>query len=266
MEPKHIFLLGLVAVILLSVFPVQDAYAEGIIELTLVDILCEFSPSALGVSEFVAVLEICPIVGLDIDQPTITLLGFNPQTMLVGKIYIENSATCSYDGQDFTGNLVIDQNDLDVNTRGVYTVLYNCQAHPNLVATEVQRTVVVQIKSTGGSSSSTTDGGGVTPTPPTLSDIPTTTPTLSFTGDDDEGFFPSDLFSNLFDERLDSQTGETVSGDSRTIGESVQNFFRSVSSNIFNQTIADEQITEIQAPRGLGIVNAIQDFFRNLFR
>jgi len=268
MKSIQVFFLGLVAVLILSVFPVQDAYADGIIELTLVDIFCEFSPDAVGISEFVAVLEICPIVGLDIDKPIITLLGFNPQTMSLDKIYIENSATCIYDGQDFSGNLVIDQNDLDVNTRGVYTVLYNCQAHPNIVATEVQRTVVVQIKSSGGSSSSTTDGDGI-PDIPTLDDIPTTTPPLSFTGDDGDGFSPSDLFSNLFDERLDAQTGETVSGGGGALVENVRSFFGQLDiSNIFSQindTVAVEQITEPQETRGQSIVNAIQDFFRNLF-
>jgi len=217
----------------------------------------------------------------DTDNPTITLLGSNPQEMNEGASYSENGATCIDPSEgDITGNVVVDQNDLDVDTRGTYTVLYDCQDSVGNNAPTVQRTLVVN-KSSQGISSGTTSGGnqglgGTTDVltlddveEPTVEDIqePARTPLLQF-GDDGtptgttSGQSISDIFANLFTNQLNAQTGEIEDGASRTLGDDIRDFFAGTPSP---DTIAGEERTERQETAGVNIINTIQNFFSNFF-
>ncbi len=84
------------------------------------------------------------VVSADDTIPVITLVGSNPQEILLNTPYIELGATASdnIDG-DITGNIVIDASAVDVNNTGVYTVTYNVSDTAGNPAVEVTRDVNV---------------------------------------------------------------------------------------------------------------------------
>jgi hypothetical protein len=82
------------------------------------------------------------IVFQDTTAPTITLLGSNPQTVLVGQAYTELGATVS-DNYDSSLSATIDASMVDTNTLGSYSVTYNVTDSNSNVATQVTRTVNV---------------------------------------------------------------------------------------------------------------------------
>jgi len=201
----------------------------------------------------------------DVTPPTITLLGSNPSTVILTGTYLEAGilGIDDVDG-DISGNVVIGGS-VDTNTRGTYLLTYNLQDSATNSATEIIRTVVVQ-KQSQGTSSGTTDGfvaGGTTSVPtlestsiPTITPQPTSIPTLSFQemiDGDGEGFSLADFFTNLFAERIDPTTGETIQPSSLAdqIGQSVSG--------------TSQPSTTGTPSGGLGFINAIQDFFSNLF-
>lgn len=82
---------------------------------------------------------------VDTTAPVITVLGSNPQTILVGEFYVELGATAidSYDG-DITINMIIDSTTVDSTTVGSYVVTYNItDAHGNLANQAVRAVNVI---------------------------------------------------------------------------------------------------------------------------
>lgn len=80
--------------------------------------------------------------------PVITLLGDNPVSIEVGYQYIDAGAIASdnYDG-DITDSIVV-VNNVDYNTVGVYTVIYNVNDTSDNPADEITRTVNVTTDNT----------------------------------------------------------------------------------------------------------------------
>ncbi len=97
---------------------------------------------------------------LDSVAPVITLLGENPQTLIVGEAYIELGASAidNIDG-DLGAIITVNASALNTNTVGTYRVTYNVSDTAGNAAAEVSRTVNVTaapiVGETGGSS-----GGG----------------------------------------------------------------------------------------------------------
>jgi hypothetical protein len=81
---------------------------------------------------------------LDQTAPVITLVGDDPQEIPEGGPYVELGATAfdAVDG-DITGDIVIDDSAVDVNTPGDYDVTYNVSDAAGNAATTVTRTVTV---------------------------------------------------------------------------------------------------------------------------
>ena len=81
----------------------------------------------------------------DQTPPVITLLGDNPLTVPASTPYVDPGATASdnIDG-DISGDIVIDDTDVDVNLPGTYTVTFNVTDAAGNDATEVTRTVIVE--------------------------------------------------------------------------------------------------------------------------
>jgi len=75
----------------------------------------------------------------------ITLVGANPQQLVVGTAYIELGATATdLVPGDLTGALVIDASAVDTSTVGSYVVTYNVTDGEGNPAAEVTRTVMVE--------------------------------------------------------------------------------------------------------------------------
>ncbi len=81
----------------------------------------------------------------DTTPPVISLVGTNPQSVVVGGTYVELGATASdnYDG-DLTGSIVIDASAVNTGTPGSYTVTYDVGDSSGNAAAQVVRTVVVE--------------------------------------------------------------------------------------------------------------------------
>lgn len=73
------------------------------------------------------------------ENPVITLLGDNPQTLELGSVYVELNATT-----DDSSIITIDISAVDMNTVGVYNVTYNAIDASQNQAIEVTRTVIVE--------------------------------------------------------------------------------------------------------------------------
>jgi len=80
----------------------------------------------------------------DLSAPVITLLGSNPQTIVLGMPYFELgvSAVDTLDG-DLSGSVVIDSSAVDTGKVGTYYVYYNISDSAGNAATQVARNVVV---------------------------------------------------------------------------------------------------------------------------
>lgn len=80
----------------------------------------------------------------DITAPVITLTGANPQVIEVGTAYLELGATAldNYDG-DVSGDIEIDDSDVDTDTVGSYVVTYDVTDANGNDALQVTRTVEV---------------------------------------------------------------------------------------------------------------------------
>ncbi len=70
--------------------------------------------------------------------PVITLLGDNPQTIVIGDTYTELGATVTYGA-----TLIIDASSVNINQLGMYTVTYNATSASGETATQVVRTINV---------------------------------------------------------------------------------------------------------------------------
>ena len=92
----------------------------------------------------VATLNRTVTVLADTTAPVITLLGDNPQNIMVGGTYVELGATAidDVDG-DISLNLAIDSSAVDTDTAGNYTVTYDVTDAAGNAATTVERTVSV---------------------------------------------------------------------------------------------------------------------------
>ena len=92
----------------------------------------------------VATLNRTVTVLADTTAPVITLLGDNPQNIMVGGTYVELGATAidDVDG-DISLNLAIDSSAVDTDTAGNYTVTYDVTDAAGNAATTVTRTVSV---------------------------------------------------------------------------------------------------------------------------
>ncbi|MHB0755979.1 immunoglobulin-like domain-containing protein [Polaribacter sp. M15] len=83
--------------------------------------------------------------------PIITLIGNNPQTIVLGTTYTELDATANDDTDgDISNNIVIDDSNVNTNVVGSYTVTYNVVDTAGNPATEVIRTVNVISPDTDG--------------------------------------------------------------------------------------------------------------------
>jgi len=81
----------------------------------------------------------------DTTAPVIVLLGENPLTFTEGDTYIEYGATASDDVDgDISGNIDIDDSDVDMDVAGTYTVTYDVEDAAVNSATQVTRTVIVE--------------------------------------------------------------------------------------------------------------------------
>ena len=80
---------------------------------------------------------------LGADVPTITLLGENPQYVYLGDAYTESGATADdcNDG-NLTSSIVIDDSDVNTNSRNTYTVTYNVTDADNNTATAERQVIV----------------------------------------------------------------------------------------------------------------------------
>src|SRR3990172_2332587 len=97
----------------------------------------------------------------DTTRPVITLVGANPQTVEVGRAYVELGATATdnVDG-DLSDEIVIDASAVDTGSPGSYSVTYNVSDSSGNDAVQKVRTVQVvevPVPPVGG-------GGGVGPT------------------------------------------------------------------------------------------------------
>jgi len=85
------------------------------------------------------------IESVDTTAPVIVLLGQNPLTFTEGDTYVEYGATASDDVDgDISGDIEIDDSDVDMNVAGTYTVTYDVDDVAGNSATQVTRTVVVE--------------------------------------------------------------------------------------------------------------------------
>lgn len=207
----------------------------------------------------------------DTDNPTITLLGSSIETMLVNAVYLDAGAVCSDPTEgNIDGNIVVTTDGLTTTIVGSNNIVeYDCQDTAGNDAPTVTRQIIVQKQSTGissGTTSGSSQGSGGTTSVQTLADIPapvtptpqpTTIPTLSFGNGDGsgEGFSIADFFRNLFGQRLDATTGETVS-------QGVQD---SQLGQVVSSSTGQPSTTGQPSNAGLSIVNAIQNFFANIF-
>ncbi|PLX75188.1 MAG: hypothetical protein C0615_08025, partial [Desulfuromonas sp.] len=81
---------------------------------------------------------------VDTTPPVITLIGSNPQTVLLNTGYVELGATVNDNNDaDLSASLVIDATAVDATTMGSYSVYYNVTDGAGNVATQVVRTVTV---------------------------------------------------------------------------------------------------------------------------
>ncbi|MBT5219780.1 MAG: DUF5011 domain-containing protein, partial [Woeseia sp.] len=84
------------------------------------------------------------VVSSNAVPPVITLVGANPQVVVVGDAYVELGATASDDiDGDITGSIVTDLSALDTAVIADYTVTYNVMDSAGNAATEMTRTVSV---------------------------------------------------------------------------------------------------------------------------
>ena len=92
---------------------------------------------------------------VDTTPPVITLLGSNPQTIVVGHAYVELGATAldNYDG-DITASIIIDSSSVNTNSIGPYIVTYDVTDANGNVAIQVTRTVEIVANSVSGSGGS----------------------------------------------------------------------------------------------------------------
>jgi len=198
----------------------------------------------------------------DTTDPVITPNTSEPITLIQDSVFVPNEHVSCTDETD--GDLTSTMNpevQVDTSSRGVQTQVYNCQDTATNSANETI-SFIVKAKSSGssGGSSSSTSGGTATQSSiPQLSDIPT----LSFTDDaravGDNAFRTgqsvSDLFSNLFSNRLSSEDGERIDF-AQEIRDRVQDAIPdSVSPN--SQSGSSPTLPERASP--------VADFFRNLF-
>ena len=100
------------------------------------------------------------LLGPDTTRPVITLVGANPQTVEVGRAYVELGATATdnVDG-DLSDEIVIDASAVDTGSPGSYSVTYNVSDSAGNDAVQKVRTVQVvevPVPPVGG-------GGGVGP-------------------------------------------------------------------------------------------------------
>lgn len=100
------------------------------------------------------------LLGPDTTRPVITLVGANPQTVEVGRAYVELGATATdnVDG-DLSDEIVIDASAVDTGSPGSYSVTYNVSDSSGNDAVQKVRTVQVvevPVPPVGG-------GGGVGP-------------------------------------------------------------------------------------------------------
>jgi hypothetical protein len=103
------------------------------------------------------------VVEPDDTPPVITLIGDNPQTIVVGNAYVELGATASDDVDgDISSDIVIDASEVNTATLGSYTVKYDVSDSAGNAATQVTRTVnVVWIQVDVTPNPVTTSVGGV---------------------------------------------------------------------------------------------------------
>ncbi|WP_109435850.1 BspA family leucine-rich repeat surface protein [Aquimarina sp. AU119] len=76
--------------------------------------------------------------GLGCPTPVVTLIGDNPQTIILGDVYTELGAEVTHGAA-----LTIDISDVDTNLRGMYSVTYNATSASGEIAAQVTRIVNV---------------------------------------------------------------------------------------------------------------------------
>ena len=79
---------------------------------------------------------------VDTTRPVITLLGANPQNLIVGDAYVELEATVT-DNSGESISPIIDSSAVDTFTAGTYAVTYDASDSSGNAATQVERTVQV---------------------------------------------------------------------------------------------------------------------------
>ena len=108
------------------------------------------SPEPDGITEplvdaFAATQMAVALAGPDETPPVITLLGANPQYVIVGDGYVEQNATAFDDRDgDISSSIVIDASAVDTAVPGSYPVTYNVSDAAGNAADEVTRTVIVE--------------------------------------------------------------------------------------------------------------------------
>jgi len=196
---------------------------------------------------------------VDAIMPLISPTAGEPITLLQNDSFTAMDYVVCVDAED--GVIVAGANfgtdgGTTINTanRGVQIQDYTCtDAGSNIELESVE--FLIQKESGAGSFSTSSSGqsSGSNPEPTSLSDIPEPTtslssiPTLSFQGDigDADGSSITDLFSNLFSNRIDSETGKTV--------------IESVSDSALNSFSPEPSTTGEPVQGGFNLVNTISD-------
>jgi hypothetical protein len=189
----------------------------------------------------------------DTEPPDIVVLTQEPITIFEGETFLPfEHVNCNdnIDG-DITNNMDYSPTP-DTSRRGIYNVDYQCIDFSDNQTDKTVQYIVKKISTGGGGSSSGTSGGTESSTP-SLSNIPT----LSFSPDEfvgETGSSISDLFSNLFSQRLDAETGETSILDS--IQEQIQEL-----------RLPTEQSPSVSTPSPATSdrPSPVAEFFQNLF-
>ncbi len=102
---------------------------------------------------------------VDTTVPVITLLGSDPQVIIVGSDYTELNATAQDDVDgDISADIVIDASAVDTTTLGQYTVTYDVTDSSGNAAIQVTRTVNV-VDTTVNMTEVSSNGGGCTYNP-----------------------------------------------------------------------------------------------------
>lgn len=98
---------------------------------------------SIGTQSKTLTLKVNPVVIIDTTAPVITLLGNNPETVVVGNTYIDAGATAldNADG-DITSQIVV-VNPVNVNVVGIYTITYSVSDAAGNTATATRTVSVV---------------------------------------------------------------------------------------------------------------------------